>query len=168
MDVSRKKGLVPDYVFRDVLNITPDFLEKLGIKFLMMDLDNTIAAYDEHVLSSDIKEWLSNLKSSGIELFIISNSTREKRVTTLSDSVGIAFTMRAGKPSCTSLIKAMDSTNHKPYTSALVGDQIFTDGLAAKRAGITSIVIRPKRFTNPFLFIRYIIELPIRALCKNK
>lgn len=156
------KGLAPDYVFKDVTDISSDFLEKLGIKLLMMDLDNTIAAYDEHTLSTEIIDWISTIKNSGIKLYIISNSTREKRVSSLSGEINVSFIMRANKPSNKGLLKAMEMTGHIADTSALVGDQIFTDGIAAKRAGVTSILVRPRRFTNPFLAIRYFIELPFR------
>jgi len=158
----RSKGLAPDYVFKDVTDISSDFLEKLGIKLLMMDLDNTIAAYDEHTLSTEIIDWISTIKNSGIKLYIISNSTREKRVSSLSGEINVSFIMRANKPSNKGLLKAMEMTGHTADTSALVGDQIFTDGIAAKRASVTSILVRPRRFTNPFLAIRYFIELPFR------
>jgi len=52
--------------------------------------------------------------------------------------------------------------------SALAGDQVFTDTLAANLAGVVSISVRPRRFTNPLLKLRYFIELPFRAMCKNK
>ena len=165
---SKGKGLIPDYLFKDVTDISSDYLEKLGIKLLMMDLDNTIAAYDEHTLSADIIDWISTIKNSGIDLYIISNSTREKRVSSLSGEIDVDFIMRANKPSNKSLLKAMKLTGHSAETSALVGDQIFTDGIAANRAGITSMLVCPRRFTNPFLAIRYFIELPFRAFCNNK
>ena len=151
------------FIFRDVIDITPEFLAEQNIKFLMMDLDNTIAAYNEQVFADNILSWIQEIKNSGVELFIISNSTRVDRVTSLSESIDIKFIMRAYKPSPKSLFDAMKQTNHDAKTSALVGDQIFTDGIAAKKAGITSILVRPRRFTNPFLAIRYFIELPIRA-----
>jgi len=161
-------SLIPRYSFREVTDITTGFLEQLGVKFLMLDLDNTIAAYDEHVLSDDIAKWINTLQNSGIELFIISNSTRKKRVESHSDSINAKFIMESYKPSPNSLLHAMEVSGFKPDTSALAGDQILTDTLAANRAGVTSIIVRPKRFTNPFLAIRYFVELPFRAMCKNK
>jgi len=134
----------------------------------MVDLDNTIAAYDEHILSDDIAHWLTEIKNSGVELFLISNTTRIKRVESFSKSTGIRFINKACKPSPNSLIRAMETAGFDPNTSALAGDQVFTDALAANRAGVISIIVRPRRFTNPFLRLRYIIELPFRAVCSNK
>jgi len=161
-------SLIPQYSFREITDVTTDFLEHLGIKFLMLDLDNTIAAYDEHILSDDIMQWIGDIKKSGIELFIISNSTRKNRVESHSVSIGADFILESYKPSPKSLLHAMEISGFSPDISALAGDQILTDTLAANRAGVTSIIVRPKRFTNPFLAIRYFIEIPFRAMCKNK
>jgi len=159
---------IPQYSFREVTDITPDFLKQSGIKFLMLDLDNTIAAYDEHILSDDIVKWIKELKDNGIVLFIISNSTRQKRVESHSDSIGTDYIMDSYKPSPKSLLHAMEVSGFDREASALAGDQILTDTLAANRAGVISIIVRPKRFTNPFLAIRYFIEIPFRAMCRNK
>jgi len=163
-----KFSLIPQYVFRDITDVSTEFLEQQGIKFLMLDLDNTLAAYDEHVLSDNIVTWLADIRNSGIELFIISNSTRKNRVGPLCDSVGIKYIMQAFKPSPKTLLDAMESEGFSRDVSALAGDQIVTDGIAANRAGVLSIVIKPKHFSNIFLAIRYVFELPFRAMCKNK
>jgi len=161
-------SLIPDYVFRDITDVPVDFLKKHGIKFLMLDLDNTLAAYDEHVMADEIVEWLDDVRNSGIKLFIISNSTRTNRVSPLSDSVGISYIMKSFKPSPKSLLTAMEQEGFDRDVSALAGDQISTDGIAANRAGVISIVIRPRHFSNIFLAIRYAFEIPFRAMCKNK
>jgi len=155
-------------MFRELTDITPDFLEQLGISFLMLDLDNTIAAYNEHSPSEKVTDWFAKMKSRGIELFIISNSNRNNRVEAFSKALGAGFVMRSHKPSPTRLHTAMDETGHDAKASALAGDQVFTDALAANLAGVVSIVVRPRCFTNPLLTFRYFIEAPFRALCKNK
>jgi len=161
-------SLIPQYSFSDITDVTAEFLEQLGIKFLMLDLDNTIAAYNEHVMSDSIMQWIADVKSGGTELFIISNSTRKHRVKSHSESIGAEFIMESCKPSPKSLHDAMESAGFDSGVSALAGDQILTDTLAANRAGIISIIVRPRRFTNPFLALRYFVEVPFRALCKNK
>jgi len=164
----KRFSLIPQYSFREITDIKTDFLEQLGIKFLMLDLDNTISAYNEHAFSEDIMQWITNVKNSGVELFIISNSTRKKRVESHSDSIDTKFIMQSYKPSPRSLLQAMETSGFTTDVSALAGDQIATDTLAANRAGVTSIIVRPKRFTNPFLALRYLVEIPFRAMCKNK
>jgi len=161
-------SLVPQYTFRNITDVTTERLEQLGIKFLMLDLDNTIAAYDEHVLFEDISSWIDGVRSSGIELFLISNSTRKNRVEAFAKSISVDYIMQSYKPSPKSLLRAMEMKGYNSGDSALAGDQVFTDAIAANRAGVVSIIVRPRRFTNPFLVLRYCIEVPFRMMCKNK
>ena len=165
---SPRFSLIPQYIFSKITDVTPGFLMQLGIEFLMVDLDNTIAAYDEHVLSDDISRWICGVRDSGIVLFLISNSTRKNRVETFSKSIGVEYIMASLKPSPNSLFRAMEISGYTSDRSALAGDQVFTDALAANCAGVVSIIVRPKRFTNPFLALRYCIEVPFRAMCRNR
>jgi len=161
-------SLIPKFLFRNLTDIPPDFLVSLGIKFLMVDLDNTVAAYNEHSVSDLALKWFESVRNHDIDLFIISNSTRTDRVEAFAKELGTGFVMNARKPSPSGLRKAMGMANYSTDVSALAGDQIFTDTIAAGRAGVVSIIVRPKRFTNPFLALRYYIEFPFRLLCKNK
>jgi len=161
-------SFIPCYSFKDITDVTSEFLRNVGINFLMLDLDNTVAAYNEHIIADDVMKWISDIQSGGVELFIISNSKRIKRVESHCKAMNVKFIMQAGKPSPKSLLQAMEVSGFNPDTSALAGDQILTDTIAANRAGIISIIVRPRRLTNPFLAIRYFCEVPFRAMCKNK
>jgi len=161
-------SLVPGFSFREITDITTDFLDQLGIKFLMLDLDNTIAAYDEHIPSQSVSQWVAEIRKSGVELYIVSNSLREKRVRAFEETLKIGVVMNAHKPSPRGVLHAMTSAGFSAQDSALIGDQIFTDTIAANRAGVISIIVKPIKFTNPFIAIRYACETPIRAICTNK
>lgn len=158
----------PRYSFRDITDVSPRFLTGLGVRFLMLDLDNTVAAYSESAPSEDVYRWAADMKQSGVELFIVSNSVRKQRVDSFAQALGIGFIKGASKPSPDGLLRTMDAEGFLPSESALAGDQIFTDTLAANRAGVVSIIVRPRRFTNPALALRYGFEAPFRAMCKNK
>ena len=161
-------SLLPEYMFPKLTDISLTFLEKNGIKFLMIDLDNTLAAYDEHSPSEDILSWMSNIKENGITAAIISNSSRVMRVCSFAESFDITSVARAFKPSPANVLYLMETLNFKANESAMIGDQIFTDVLAANRAGIISIIVKPRKFTNIFLALRYVIELPIRFISRKK
>jgi len=158
---------IPKFSFPEITDISPDFLQELGIKFLMVDLDNTIAAYSEHQTSSHVFEWADEVKSHGIELFIVSNSLSKARVGAFKDELDVDGIMNAHKPSPTGVINAMSCAGYAPSASALIGDQIFTDTLAANRAGVVSIIVKPRQLTNPLLALRYVAEKPFRAMCKK-
>jgi hypothetical protein len=111
--------------------------------------------------------WAQMMRQRGIELFIVSNSKRPQRVESFARQLGIEYIKAAGKPSVRGINQAMERRSKTPEQSALCGDQIFTDVLGANRAGVTSIVVHPIKFTNPFLALRYFIELPFRAAGKR-
>ncbi|MDR2600521.1 MAG: YqeG family HAD IIIA-type phosphatase [Oscillospiraceae bacterium] len=160
-------SIISNYKFNNLTDISPEFIKGLDISFLMIDLDNTIAAYDEHAPTVEILEWFEMIKSSGIIPFMISNTTRTTRVENFAKALNVEYIMRACKPSARSLIKAMEISNNKPSQSALIGDQVFTDVLAANRAKVVAILIKPKSFTNIFLRLRYYIEVPFRLLSEK-
>ena len=159
---------IPQYAFRKLTDISPDFLEKLDIGFLMLDLDNTVAAYSEHTPCYSVLQWIEQVRSCGIELIIVSNSVREGRVEAFAEALRIGFVKGASKPSPKIVMQTMKESGFTPEKSALIGDQIYTDTLAANRAGVVSIIVKPRRFTNPFLAIRYALEAPFRAICRNR
>ncbi|MCL2200491.1 MAG: YqeG family HAD IIIA-type phosphatase [Oscillospiraceae bacterium] len=158
---------VPKFSFPELTDVTPDFLVGLGIEFLMLDLDNTIAAYNEHLPSDEVASWAASVRNKGIELYIISNSLRKDRCSTFAQELDVRVKMNAHKPSPKYVLQAISEAGYNSGNSALIGDQVFTDTLAANRAGICSIIVKPKQFTNPLLAIRYAAESPFRAMCKN-
>jgi len=160
---------IAKHSFRDITDIEPQFLREQGISFLMLDLDNTVAAYNEHEPAESVKEWFETLRKNDIKPFIISNSTRTLRVELFAKELDCEFIMRAGKPSPGALKRAMaESGGFNSEQSALVGDQTFTDVLSANLAGTMPILVRPRGLTNLFLALRYYIEMPIRLMCSNK
>jgi len=161
-------AFIPRYAFRDVTDISHGFLEQLGLKFIMLDLDNTIAEYKEPTPPDSVSNWVTTLKTHGMELYIVSNSTRIERVESFGKALGAAVMTRARKPSPKGLFRAMDDAGFSAEASALIGDQVFTDMIASNHAGAVSIIVKPRRLTNPFHTIRYVLETPFRAMCRNK
>jgi HAD superfamily phosphatase (TIGR01668 family) len=108
------------------------------------------------------------MKRSGIELFIVTNNRGSKRVESLASAFGIGYIMGANKPFSSGINKALEQLGRKPEETALAGDQIYTDILAANSAGVVSIVVEPIKLRNPALNLRYWLEAPFRALCRHK
>ena len=163
-----KFSLIPDYSFNKLTDIAPGFLLDKGISFLMLDLDNTISPYGVTVPDEKILSWAENMRSSGVELYIVSNSKRPNRTEGFADKLGIGYIKAAGKPRPGALIQLMETKELSPEKCAIAGDQIYTDVIAGNLAGVTSFVLYPIKFTNPFLRIRYWAEIPFRLMCRNK
>ena len=155
---------LPGFSFRSLTEVTPDFLIAHGIKFLMLDLDNTLAPYGELQPTQAVIKWVNSIKTAGITLFFISNSKKPTRVEVFSHSLGIEYLKEARKPSPTKLLHAISKSGYDKCEAALVGDQIYTDVLAANRAGVISIIVKPISLKNPLLALRFACESPFRLI----
>ena len=70
--------LLPDYIFATYREVTPEFLRSIGIKALLIDIDNTLAPYEQPLPDEHIKAWFSSLKQNGISATLVSNNDRER------------------------------------------------------------------------------------------
>ena len=158
---------IPKLVVPDIFRVTPELLRQKGITLLLLDLDNTLTPYTEGLPTERVLAWMKELRASGVTLFMISNSRKSRRADDYAKACDMPFIKRAGKPSPRALRTAMEQFKKRPDETALMGDQIFTDGIAANRAGVLSILVRPIKM-NFVQRLRYGIEQPLRALGKEK
>ena len=159
--------MIPHITAPDVFHITPERLKQKGITLLLLDLDNTLSPYSEDLPPDRVLKWMSALEKSGVEPYILSNNASEERVRNYAEACDIPYVARAGKPSPRPIHAAMEELGKTRSETALMGDQIFTDVLAARRAGVTAIVVKPLEMT--FLFrLRYIAEQVFRLLGREK
>ncbi|MDR0861223.1 MAG: YqeG family HAD IIIA-type phosphatase [Oscillospiraceae bacterium] len=157
---------IPDVYARALPDLTLEFLRRRGITLLMLDLDNTIAPYGATAPASEILAWADRLKDGGVTLFIVSNSRKTARVSSFAAQLGCGFVHHARKPSPKALRAVM--RDYDAANCAFVGDQTYTDVLGANRAGVLSIAVHPLKWTNPLLLARYWLELPFRAMTKER
>ena len=160
-------SLIPRYSIKKLTDITPEFLQRKGISLLLMDMDNTIAPYGVSEPDEFTCDWVSGMKAAGIELFIISNSKRVGRTERFAEVLGIGYIKEAKKPRTRALRRILEIKGISPENTALVGDQIFTDTIAAKCSNVLSIIVKPRAFTNVFLALRYFTEIPFRIFAKG-
>ena len=125
-----------------VTEITPELLEKNGITALILDLDNTLTTHDNPVPGEGVLEWIEGMKSADIQMIIVSNNHAE-RVKPFAKILGLDFVPDGKKP----LSKGINEAGRRlgaPFSeTAIVGDQIFTDILAAKLKRLRSIYVKP-------------------------
>ena len=115
------KKFTPTYVARNVYEIDINKFEKLKVKCILCDLDNTLDAYYQKTPSPEALEFFRRLKEKNIELILTSNNTKA-RVSKYAETLGVKYTY-----SC-----------KKPLTRR--GDQVFTDVLFANKLKIRSIL----------------------------
>ncbi len=141
--------------FRKASDITPQKLKELGIKGLILDLDNTLTTHDNPVPSDGILEWLDCMKKNNIRLMIVSNN-HPPRVKPFADMLGLDFVSEGRKPLTKGFREASQKMNLPKNQLAAVGDQIYTDVLGANLYGIKMLYVQPIEHekTNFFKFKR--------------
>ena len=138
---------------RSIFDIEPAALARRGIRLLLADLDNTLAPYGEQ----------------GITLFVLSNNRHPERPRRFSQALGVPFLGHAGKPKPGGFRRAMEQMGCTPEQTAIVGDQLFTDILGGRNAGVFTLLVEPIRLAgNPGRYLRYGAEWPFRMWSKRR
>ena len=89
--------LTPEYVFRDVTRITPEFLQQKGICALVLDVDNTITGDRSQQVPPEVAAWFETMRAAGVSLTILSNGARA-RVQPFAEKLGLRWVSRSAKP----------------------------------------------------------------------
>ena len=161
--------MIPDFLFDSYRDITPDFLQKQGITLLLTDLDYTLAPKAVRSPDGALKAWIAELKAAGITVMIVSNNRSGARVTEFCHDLGIGYQGHAGKPSPKGLQTAMDRTGTAPAHTAMLGDKLLTDMLAARRAGVTALMVEPLGGpVGAWNHVLHLLQRPFKAMCPCK
>ena len=158
---------VPDLMRDDIYEVTPALLRKMGIRFVLLDVDNTLAPYTVDTAGPALREWVRRLRSAGLRCYILSNN-RGERPEKFAAALDLPYRKRAKKPSPRAAREVLAELGFRPAETALIGDQIYTDALCARRCGAKAVVVKPIEFSNFWLRLRYWAELPFRMAYKLK
>lgn len=161
--------LTPDILFDSYQDVTAGFLRERGITLLLTDLDYTLAPKAVRRPNEALRQWVQTLSVGGVTVMIVSNNRSGQRVTEFCADLGIAYQGRAGKPSPKGLRMAMERAGTSPAHTAMLGDKLLTDMLAAHRAGVTALMVEPLGGPvggwNRFL---HLLQRPFKAACPCK
>lgn len=125
-----------------LLDIPLDRLESLKIKAFILDLDNTITEWNSNHIREEIQEWFYQIRKREFKACILSNN-KEERIMKVARALDIPYVHRAKKPRRGGYYQAISLMGVKPQETAVIGDQIFTDVLGGKRAGLFTILVVP-------------------------
>lgn len=148
------KKLRPDFTLGTYRDVTVDFLRKNNIGVLLIDIDNTLAPYEQELPDESHVEWFRELQAAGIRVALVSNNKSE-RVECFNAPLGLPAYANSKKPRRKYLLAAMNELNADPNESAILGDQLFTDAYAGNRLGLRTIIVPPiKDKKTPFFRIK--------------
>ncbi|MBO5060878.1 MAG: YqeG family HAD IIIA-type phosphatase [Clostridia bacterium] len=152
------KRFYPDYKFNSVRDIDEDFFRKNNIKFALLDIDNTLVSYTVPKADEAAKGFLEMLDNAGIEYAFVSNNHKE-RVERFAKEFGAIYVHDAAKPLLFGIKRAMRALGAKRENTVLIGDQVFTDVYAGKRAGLLTVMVDPiEAKETPFFEIKRKLE----------
>ena len=154
---------VPEYRFKRFDLVSAEFLLSIGVRGIVLDVDNTLEPYENPTPTEAVVAWLGELRRAGICAAIVSNNNAQ-RIDLFNKELGLVAYSKAGKPFKKSIVLAMERMGTDRSNTILMGDQVFTDVWAAHNAGIPAILVPPIRdkrdfftrlkrfFEKPFLY----------------
>ena len=159
---------VPEYYFKTFNEASADFLTSMGVKGIVLDVDNTLEPYENPLPGDHVKEWLAELREQGISAAIVSNNGGE-RINLFNSELGLPVYYKAKKPFKKNVLNAMKDMGTDKSNTILMGDQVFTDVWAAHNTGIRAILVPPiKDKTDVFTKFKRLLEKPILKKYKKR
>ena len=134
--------LYPDFYCKDVTKITPEFLKENEIKGIILDIDNTLIDIDRKMLEGAVK-WHEEVVNSGVKSIILSNTNKIDKVEMVAKALNVEYINFAKKPAKGGFVKAKKKLELDEKNIAVIGDQIFTDVVGAKRCNMFAILVEP-------------------------
>ena len=162
-------SLIPSRLFDRYQEVTPEILRRLGVTLLLSDLDFTLAPKSVRKPDPALRVWIGELKAAGIQVMIVSNNRSGTRVTEFCADLGIPYQGHAGKPSTRGLNAAMARAGADRAHTAMLGDKLLTDMLAANRAGVLALMVEPLGgAVTPWQKVLHVLQAPFKALCRRR
>ena len=129
--------LYPDKYLKSTDEINFERLYAKGFRGILFDIDNTLVPHGAPADDRAIA-----LREIGFATCLISNN-KEPRVKSFCEQVGSTYIYKAGKPLPGGYQEGMRRMGTEQHNTFFVGDQIFTDVLGARRAGLYTIMVQP-------------------------
>ena len=158
---------IPEYYFETFDKASAEFLSSIGVKGIVLDVDNTLEPYENPTPGAHVVSWLESLRAAGISAAIVSNNGGE-RINLFNKELGLPAYYKAKKPFKKNVLNAMKDMGTTKENTILMGDQVFTDVWAAHNTGIRAILVPPiKDKTDILTRFKRLLEKPILVRYKN-
>lgn len=132
----------PTFVVEAVYDLKAEDLLRHGIRAVLVDLDNTLIAWNNPDGTPEVRAWLDEMTIADISVVVVSNNNHS-RVERAVARFGVDFVSRAMKPFTRGIDIVMERYGFDKDEVIMVGDQLMTDIRAAHRAGIQSVLVKP-------------------------
>ena len=135
------KRFLPNMYAESIFTINYKKLKELGIKCILLDLDNTISPAKEVILYEETKKLIDKLKKD-FKVIIFSNNF-PKRIRKFGDYYGVDIACISLKPLYYKYLHILRKYKVKASEVASIGDQLLTDIQGGNKVGMTTILVNP-------------------------
>lgn len=135
----------PDVVARSVHDVDYESLLARGMQAILFDLENTLCPWRTWELDGQTWGLLDTLLGQRVRLAVVTNArlpADHPLVVSLLER-GILVVEMARKPSRQGIRRALEALGVAPNRAVLVGDQLLTDVLGGRRAGLFTVLVDP-------------------------
>ena len=122
--------------------IDPRELRARGIRGAIVDLDNTLVGFRTLAPLEEDALWVARAKQADVRVLVLTNNGTPWAAQVAKD-LGVPCIPRAGKPLPRGFRRALNVLELQPHEAVVIGDQLFTDVLGAKLAGLEVILVDP-------------------------
>jgi hypothetical protein len=131
----------PDLRYPRVSAVDLAALQARGIRGLIMDLDNTLVGWRRSDIPDDVLSWAHRASSMGFQICIASNTRRYGRLSRVAEALGAVYVTGVSKPRRGGFRASARKMALELDQVAVIGDQLLTDILGARRLGVLAILV---------------------------
>lgn len=125
-----------------ITEIDLDLLRARGKRGVIIDLDNTIVGFRSLAPLEEDAAWVRRAKEVGVRVAVLTNNGTPW-ASEIAKDLGVPCIPRARKPLPNGFRRALHVLEVEAREAVVVGDQLFTDVLGAKLAGLDVILVDP-------------------------
>ena len=119
-----------------------DALRDEGVTVLLLDVDNTVSPHHSAEVIPAIRDWVASLGARGFRACLVSNNWHDD-IHDRAAALGLPVIPKSCKPLPFGIWRAIRMLGARKVECVMVGDQIFTDILGGKLAGVKTTLVQP-------------------------
>lgn len=134
--------LKPDAFVPRISQIDPLALRARGITGAIVDLDNTLVGWRALEPHEEDAHWVVRARDAGLRVCVLTNNGTPWAAG-VAKTLGVPCIPRAQKPLPRGFRRALALLELEREAAVVIGDQLFTDVLGARLAGLEVILVEP-------------------------
>lgn len=133
----------PTWMVNSAFAIQAQNLKNLGFSGVIVDLDNTVLAWNADEPTEIMMKWITDLQDAGLKLMVLSNNRSEERLEKILGDLDVPYLHAAKKPFNFGFKKAQKILDLPKTEIVVIGDQVITDVCGANLFGVRNVLVRP-------------------------